>query len=123
MARSGAPAAAGRPGASFAPRRPWAGRRVLLGVTGGIAAYKSIQFARDLAQLGAQVDVVLTHSAKAFVGPLSFEGLTDGRSTPASSPKATHSITSVSHARPTSSALRLRAPTSLRAPRRVVRTI
>lgn len=76
MDRSGAPAAAGRPGASLAPRRPWAGRRVLLGVTGGIAAYKSIQLARDLAQLGAQVDVVLTHSAKAFVGPLSFEGLT-----------------------------------------------
>lgn len=76
MDGSGAPARAARPGTSLASRRPWAGRRVLLGVTGGIAAYKSIQLARDLTQLGAQVDVVLTHSAKAFVGPLSFEGLT-----------------------------------------------
>ncbi|HEU5209486.1 MAG TPA: bifunctional phosphopantothenoylcysteine decarboxylase/phosphopantothenate--cysteine ligase CoaBC [Longimicrobiales bacterium] len=76
MDGSGAPARSARPGASLAPRRPWSGRRVLLGVTGGIAAYKSIQLARDLAQLGAEVDVVLTHSAKAFVGPLSFEGLT-----------------------------------------------
>lgn len=76
MDGSGAPAWPARPGTSLAPRRPWAGRRVLLGVTGGIAAYKSIQLARDLARLGAEVDVVLTHSAKAFVGPLSFEGLT-----------------------------------------------
>ncbi len=76
MDRSGAPAPPARPGASLAPRRPWAGRRVLLGVTGGIAAYKSVQLARDLTQLGAQVDVVLTPTAQAFVGPLSFEGLT-----------------------------------------------
>ncbi len=76
MDRSGAPAPPARPGASLAPRRPWAGRRVLLGVTGGIAAYKSVQLARDLTQLGAQVDVVLTPTAHAFVGPLSFEGLT-----------------------------------------------
>jgi phosphopantothenoylcysteine decarboxylase/phosphopantothenate--cysteine ligase len=57
-------------------RRPWNGRRVLLGVTGGIAAYKTIQLARDLTQLGARVDVVLTHSARAFVGELSYEALT-----------------------------------------------
>ena len=30
------------------PRRPWEGRRVVLGITGGIAAYKSVQIARDL---------------------------------------------------------------------------
>jgi phosphopantothenoylcysteine decarboxylase/phosphopantothenate--cysteine ligase len=65
-------AAAGREGG----RRPWNGRRVLLGVTGGIAAYKTIQLARDLTQLGATVDVVLTHSARAFVGELSYEALT-----------------------------------------------
>ena len=58
------------------PRRPWRGRRVLLGVSGGIAAYKSVQLARDLARLGAEVDVVLTASAEAFVGALSFEGVT-----------------------------------------------
>lgn len=62
--------------AELAPRRPWKGRRILLGVTGGIAAYKSIQLARDLTRLGAAVDVVLTHGAQQFVAPLSFEGVT-----------------------------------------------
>ena len=62
--------------AELAPRRPWRGRRVLLGVTGGIAAYKSIQVARDLTRLGATVDVVLTAGAQQFVAPLSFEGVT-----------------------------------------------
>jgi len=57
-------------------RRPWEGRRVVLGVTGGIAAYKSVQVARDLTRLGATVDVVLTHSAQKFVAPLSFSGVT-----------------------------------------------
>lgn len=45
-------------------------------MTGGIAAYKSIQLARDLTRLGAEVDVVLTRSAQRFVAPLSFEGVT-----------------------------------------------
>lgn len=58
------------------PRRPWQGRRIVLGVTGGIAAYKSVQIARDLTRLGALVDVVMTSSAEAFVRPLSFEGVT-----------------------------------------------
>jgi phosphopantothenoylcysteine decarboxylase/phosphopantothenate--cysteine ligase len=55
------------------------GRRVVLGVTGGIAAYKSVQVARDLTLLGSEVDVVMTRSAQKFVGPVSFEGVT-GRS-------------------------------------------
>lgn len=59
-----------------AGRRPWADARVLLGVTGGIAAYKVVQVARDLTQLGAEVDVVMTRSARAFVGDVSFEGVT-----------------------------------------------
>jgi phosphopantothenoylcysteine decarboxylase / phosphopantothenate---cysteine ligase len=59
-----------------AARRPFAGRRVLLGVTGGIAAYKAIMVARELAQAGAVVDVVLTPGALEFVRPLSFEALT-----------------------------------------------
>jgi phosphopantothenoylcysteine decarboxylase / phosphopantothenate---cysteine ligase len=67
-------------GTPLAPRRPWKGKRVVLGVTGGIAAYKSIQVARDLTRLGAQVDVVLTRSAQNFVAPLTFEGVT-GRPT------------------------------------------
>lgn len=58
------------------PRRPWQGRSVLLGVAGGIAAYKSVQVARDLTQLGATVDVVLTHSAREFVGAVTFEAVT-----------------------------------------------
>lgn len=52
---------------------------MLLGVTGGIAAYKSIQLARDLALRGALVDVVMTRAARAFVGPISFEALTGRR--------------------------------------------
>lgn len=58
------------------PRRPWEGRRVVLGVTGGIAAYKSVQLARDLTRLGARVDVVMTKGAREFVRPLSFRGVT-----------------------------------------------
>lgn len=58
------------------PRRPWEGRRVVLGVTGGIAAYKSVQLARDLTRLGARVDVVMTPGAREFIRPLSFQGVT-----------------------------------------------
>jgi len=58
------------------PRRPWEGRRVVLGVTGGIAAYKSVQLARDLTRLGARVDVVMTSGGQRFVQPLSFQGVT-----------------------------------------------
>lgn len=58
------------------PRRPWRGRRIVLGVTGGIAAYKAVQLARDLTQLGGEVDVVLTRSALEFVGAITFEALT-----------------------------------------------
>jgi len=64
---------------SSSARRPWTGRRVVLGVTGGIAAYKAILVARRLTQLGAEVDVVLTDAARNFVTPLTFEGVT-GRS-------------------------------------------
>jgi phosphopantothenoylcysteine decarboxylase/phosphopantothenate--cysteine ligase len=63
-------------GRALSPRRPWEGRRVVLGVTGGVAAFKSVQVARDLTRLGAQVDVVLTAAAQKFVGALSFEGVT-----------------------------------------------
>ncbi len=64
------------PGSGLGPRRPWDGRRIVLGVTGGIAAYKSVQLARDLTRLGATVDVALTRGAQNFVQPLSFEGVT-----------------------------------------------
>ncbi len=64
------------PGSVLGPRRPWDGRRVVLGVTGGISAYKAVQLARDLTRLGAIVDAVLTRGARQFVQPLSFEGVT-----------------------------------------------
>lgn len=56
--------------------RPYDGRRVLLGVSGGIASYKSASLARLLAQSGAEVDVVLTRGASEFIGALTFEALT-----------------------------------------------
>ena len=64
---------------TLAPRPPWAGRRILLGVTGGIAAFKAVQLASDLTRLGACVDTVLTEAAGSFVAPLSFEGVTGRR--------------------------------------------
>jgi phosphopantothenoylcysteine decarboxylase / phosphopantothenate---cysteine ligase len=54
----------------------WAGRRVVLGVSGGIACYKSCTLARRLTEAGAQVDVILTPAAAQFVRPLTFEALT-----------------------------------------------
>jgi phosphopantothenoylcysteine decarboxylase/phosphopantothenate--cysteine ligase len=54
----------------------WAGRHVVLGVSGGIASYKSCILARRLTEAGARVDVVLTQSASEFVRPLTFEALT-----------------------------------------------
>ncbi|NIN11532.1 MAG: bifunctional phosphopantothenoylcysteine decarboxylase/phosphopantothenate--cysteine ligase CoaBC [Gemmatimonadales bacterium] len=53
-----------------------AGRRVVLGVSGGIASYKSCTIARRLTDAGVAVDVVLTASAAEFVRPVTFEALT-----------------------------------------------
>lgn len=50
-------------------------KRVLLGVTGGIAAYKAADLCSKLAQAGAQVDVILTDAAAKFVSPLTFAAL------------------------------------------------
>jgi phosphopantothenoylcysteine decarboxylase / phosphopantothenate---cysteine ligase len=54
----------------------WTGRRVVLGVSGGIACYKSCTLARRLTEAGARVDVILTRGAAEFVRPLTFEALT-----------------------------------------------
>jgi phosphopantothenoylcysteine decarboxylase/phosphopantothenate--cysteine ligase len=54
----------------------WADRHVVLGVSGGIACYKSCILARRLTEAGARVDVVLTQGAAEFVRPLTFEALT-----------------------------------------------
>src|SRR5436305_15201789 len=52
------------------------GRRVLLCVGGGIAAYKSCELARLLVKAGAQVRVALTPAAQRFVTALTFQALT-----------------------------------------------
>jgi len=55
------------------------GRRILLGVTGGIAAYKACILVRLLRLRGASVRVVMTRSAERFVGPATFSALSDHR--------------------------------------------
>lgn len=52
------------------------GRRVLLGVCGGVAAYKAPALLRRLTKAGATVRVILTKGAEAFIRPLTFEALT-----------------------------------------------
>lgn len=59
---------------SIAPVR-LANRRILLGVTGGIAAYKSADLVRRLVEQGAQVQVVMTAGAREFVTPLTFQAV------------------------------------------------
>jgi phosphopantothenoylcysteine decarboxylase len=56
--------------------RPLDGREILLGVSGGIAAYKSADLASKLVQAGASVSVVLTRAARRFIGKTTFEALT-----------------------------------------------
>ncbi len=51
-------------------------RRVILGVTGGIAAYKSAELVRRLRREGADVQVVMTRGACRFITPLTFQALT-----------------------------------------------
>lgn len=51
-------------------------KRILLGVTGSIAAYKTADLASKLTQAGARVDVVLTQSALHFITPLTFQSVT-----------------------------------------------
>lgn len=53
-----------------------AGKRIVLGVTGSIAAYKAAILASTLTQAGAQVDVIMTEAATRLVGPLTFQSLT-----------------------------------------------
>ncbi|MBY0113791.1 MAG: hypothetical protein K2Y21_13310 [Phycisphaerales bacterium] len=84
MARKPAP----RPSASVTPQSDvvaaddprvlatvFRGKRVLIGVTGGIAAYKACHIVSRLAQAGAQVTVAMTEAATKFVTPLTFQAL------------------------------------------------
>ena len=54
---------------------PLRNRHILLGVTGGIAAYKALELVRLLKKEGAQVRVVMTKAACEFIAPLSFQAL------------------------------------------------
>ncbi len=53
-----------------------ASKKILLGITGGIASYKSAILARRLQDAGAEVRVVMTHGAQAFITPLTLQALT-----------------------------------------------
>jgi phosphopantothenoylcysteine decarboxylase/phosphopantothenate--cysteine ligase len=53
----------------------WTDRHVVVGVSGGIASYKSCTLVRRLAEAGARVNVILTDGAAEFVRPLTFEAL------------------------------------------------
>jgi len=59
------------------PDQLLAGKRVLLGVTGGIAAYKAADLCSKLVQAGAEVDVILTEAAARFITPLTFAALSN----------------------------------------------
>jgi len=54
-----------------------AGRELILGVTGSIAAYKAVYLLRELTRLGASVTVCLSEHAREFVGPLTFRTLSN----------------------------------------------
>ena len=53
-----------------------ANRHLLLGITGGVAAYKAAELARELQRRGATVQVVMTQAATCFIGPPTFQALT-----------------------------------------------
>jgi len=55
------------------------GKKILLGVTGSIAAYKSLELLRLYTKAGADIRVVMSPSAKKFIAPLSFEALSRNR--------------------------------------------
>ena len=52
---------------------------VAVGVSGGISAYKAVEVVRQLQKAGPQVAVVMTRAATRFVGPLTFEAITQRR--------------------------------------------
>lgn len=57
------------------------GKKIVLGVTGGIAAYKAAELVRELVRAEAEVHVVMTRSAQAFVTPLTFQTLSGNKVT------------------------------------------
>ena len=57
------------------PRLPLGGRHIVLGLSGGIACYKSAELVRELIRAGASVQVVMTEAAQAFITPVTMQAL------------------------------------------------
>jgi phosphopantothenoylcysteine decarboxylase/phosphopantothenate--cysteine ligase len=57
------------------------GKKIILGVTGGIAAYKTAELVRELVRAGAEVYVIMTRAAQAFITPLTFQTLSGNKVT------------------------------------------
>ncbi len=55
---------------------PLQGRRIVLGITGSIAAFKAAELASQLTQMGAELDVILTPAAEKFITPLTLQSVT-----------------------------------------------
>ncbi len=68
-------------------------KKILLGVTGGIAAYKAAYIVRELKRLGADVRVIMTHSATQFITPLTLSTLSQHEVIVSLWPKSTHEST------------------------------
>ncbi|MFB9141401.1 bifunctional phosphopantothenoylcysteine decarboxylase/phosphopantothenate--cysteine ligase CoaBC [Vibrio artabrorum] len=60
---------------SSADQQGLAGKKILLGISGGIAAYKCAELTRRLIERGAQVQVVMTNAAKEFITPLTMQAV------------------------------------------------
>lgn len=58
---------------------PLANKRIILGITGGIAAYKCAELTREFVKAGADVKIVMTKSAEEFVTPLTLQALSGNR--------------------------------------------
>lgn len=65
------------------------GKKIVLGITGSIAAYKSCLLIRDLIRKGAEVQVVITPSGKEFITPVTLSALTHKPSSVIFSPNKT----------------------------------
>ncbi len=87
------------------PPNALAARRVLLIVSGGIAAYKAPDVVRRLRDAGAEVQVVMTPAAGAFITPLTLQAVSGAKSVPSFSTRLPKRpwATSSSRAGPTSS--------------------
>ena len=78
----------------------WKGKNVVLGITGGIAAYKAAELTREIVRREAAVRVVMTRHAQEFIAPLTLETLSGNRvCTDLFTPEAPHEIDHIALAR------------------------